>query len=171
MLFPSGDPFAYPSQPTIDFGLQDLVGHGTGSGGDEVGATVGGDGGGSGDGQRGPGGVVAHGQQQQQQQQDAMQFYTSPGIFGDIEGQLLGPVPAYLMPQSDGALPTGVDLASEMYNASSLLTLQQSQVHNAQQQQQAAHAHHQQQQRHRELDELFADNDFGNIFSGQFERL
>lgn len=164
MMFPTGDPFAYPSQPVMDFGLQDFLGVNSGDGSGSLG-------GGSGEGHIpssvSGGSISINPQQQQQQHQqqqpppDSVQFY-APGLYGDIEGQLLGPVPAYLM-QTTGA-PSGVDLASEMYNSSSLLTLQQSQMHNSQQQQQQ-----QQQQSQQRMEEMFANSNF-DIFSGQFQQ-
>ncbi|CAK7206415.1 Gypsy retrotransposon integrase-like protein 1 [Sporothrix eucalyptigena] len=186
MLFPSSDPFAYPSQPIMDFGIQNLIGdvHGGNNGGGGNNSASGG--GSDGHGAPGSGGGASHGQQQHP---DAMQFY-APSLYGEIEGQLLGPVPAYLM-QPSGA-PAGIDLASEMYSASSLLTLQQAQTHSAQQQQQAAHAHHQrqqqqhhqQQQQHQQMtqqhqqhqqhqgdmNDMFANNNFNDIFAGQYQQ-
>ncbi|ERT01618.1 hypothetical protein HMPREF1624_02869 [Sporothrix schenckii ATCC 58251] len=178
MLFPSSDPFAYPSQPIMDFGLQNLLDSVTGDngGGGGISSASGGDGG---DGRGVPSSSSGAGQDQQPPS-DAMQFY-APNIYNEIEGQLLEPVPAYLM-QPSGA-PAGIDLASEMYGANSLLTLQQAQAHNAQQQQQAAHAHHHQQQQHQQhhqipqqqqqqqqhVDAMFADN-FNDMFSGQYQQ-
>ncbi|KAL1909294.1 Gypsy retrotransposon integrase-like protein 1 [Sporothrix stenoceras] len=184
MLFPSSDPFAYPTQPIMDFGLQNLMGDmngGNSGGGPGSNASGGGN-----DGHSVPNSASGAGQGQQQQHPDAMQFYT-PSMYSEIEGQLLGTVPAYLM-QPSGA-PAGIDLASEMYSASSLLTLQQAQTHNAQQQQQAAHAHHQQQQQqhhqqhhqhphiphqHQQqqhgVDGMFADNNFNDIFASQYQQ-
>ncbi|CAK7208594.1 Gypsy retrotransposon integrase-like protein 1 [Sporothrix bragantina] len=187
MLFPSSDPFAYPTQPIMDFGLQNFVGdvNGTNTAGGASSNTSGG-GGGDAHGAPSNGATATHGQQQHP---DAMQFY-APSMYGEIEGQLLGPVPAYLM-QPSGA-PAGIDLTSEMYSANSLLTLQQAQTHNAQQQQQAAHAHHQrqQQQHHQhhqqqqqqqqrqqmqqqqpgEMNDLFGASNFNDIFSGQYQQ-
>lgn len=184
MLFPSSDPFAYPSQPIMDFGLQDLMGDM--NGGNSAGGTSSNGSGGGGDGHGAPNSAdgTSHGQQQHP---DAMQFF-APSMYSEIEGQLLGSAPPYLM-QPSGA-PAGIDLASEMYSASSLLTLQQAQAHNAQQQQQAAHAHHQrqqqqqhhqQQQQHQQIpqqhqqhqhgvDDMFADNNFNDIFAGQYQQ-
>ena len=182
MMFPSSDPFAYPSQPAMDFGLQEFMRVNSGS-------TVGGDGSGNiGDGlvegqihsSASGGSILLDSQHQpqhqpqqqpQQQQPDTVHFYAG-GLYGEIEQQLLGPVPPYLM-QTSGA-PTGVDLASELYNASSLLTLQQAQaqMHNAQQQQQQqqqqpADVQHHHQQQH--MEEVFASNNF-DIFSGQYQQ-
>ena len=113
IMFPSGDPFAYPSQqPLLDFGGQAR--------------TV----------------SQSQQQQQQQQQQDAIPFY---GVYDDIEGQLLGPVPGYLQ--------HGLDLSAQtaqMYNTSGVLILNQ-------QQQQLA----QQQQRHqRDMEQFLSDPSF-----------
>ncbi len=94
MMFPSGDPFAYPSQqPLIDYS------------GQPQGRPV-----------------------SQNQHQDAMQFY---GVYDDIEGQLLGPVPGYLQ--------HGLDLSAQtahMYNASGVLILNQQQQQQLAQQRQ-----------------------------------
>ena len=126
MMFPSTDPFAYPNRPMMEFNLQQ--------------------------------------QQHQHQQtshgggghqgQDEMQFYVS-NIYEDIEGQLLGPIPPYLMQSSQAQ---GLDLSSQMYTASSLLTLQQAQARQAHQRQQ------------RELEELLADPNF-DVFPHSFQQL
>lgn len=64
MMFPSGDPLAYPNQPRVDFGDQRLGLHSTS-----------------------PGGMPHH---------DPSQFYL-PHVYDNIEGQLLGPLPPYMM--------------------------------------------------------------------------
>ncbi len=106
IMFPSGDPFAYPSQqPLLDFGGQ------------------------------------ARTVSQNQQQQDAMPFY---GVYDDIEGQLLGPVPGYLQ--------HGLDLSAQtaqMYNTSGVLIL------NQQQQQLAQH-----QRQQRDMEQFLSDPSF-----------
>lgn len=172
MLFPSSDPFAYPSQPIMDFGLQNFMGDMNNVGGQNNNNS-----GGGGDGHSGARAGGASQGHQQQQQTDSMQFY-APSMYGEIEGQLLGSVPAYLM-QPSGA-PTGMDIASEMYGANSLLTLQQAQAHNAQHQQQSAHPHHQQQQQQQHhqqhhqqqqsVDGMFANTNFNDMFAGQYQQ-
>ncbi|KAK4214513.1 putative transcriptional regulatory protein [Rhypophila decipiens] len=121
MMFPSADPFAYPSQPP----LLDPQGRG---------------------GSHPPGAGS-----QTPEAAAAMQFYM-PNLYDDIEGQLLGPIPPYLVSQA-GHLPGGhhhpgaaggmhqqqqqhhrIDPATQMYSHAHLLRLQQQ--HQAQQQQQ-----------------------------------
>ena len=88
MMFPSGDPLAYPNQPRVDFGDQRLGAHGAN-----------------------PGGIPHH---------DPTQFYM-PNLYDNIEGQLLGPLPPYMMQTQ--AHP-GFDFATTMY-ADPLLPMQQ----------------------------------------------
>ncbi len=64
LMFPSGDPLAYPNQPRVDFVDQRMGTHGIS-----------------------PGGMPHH---------DPSQFYM-PNIYDNIEGQLLGPLPPYMM--------------------------------------------------------------------------
>lgn len=127
MMFPSGDPFAYPNQPIMEFSLGTQAGHPSSG----------------------------------QQHQDSMQFYT-PNVYDDIEGQLLGPIPPYLMQSAQGQ---SIDLAAQMYhNTSNLLNLaQQPQAHNAQQA--AAHQRHQ-----REIEEMLVDPNLHDVFGGHHYR-
>ncbi|CAK7274455.1 Gypsy retrotransposon integrase-like protein 1 [Sporothrix epigloea] len=145
MLFPSSDAFAYPSQSVMDFGLHNFISDFNGA--NMIGVASSTTSGGAGE-------TALHGHQQHP---DVMQFYT-PSMYGKIEGQLLDPIPAYLM-QPSGA-PAGIDLASEMYGANSLLTLQQVQAHNAQQQQ----------QQQGEMNDAFTADDFDGIYSGQYQQ-
>lgn len=80
MMFPSGDPLAYPNQPRVDFGDQRLGIHSAG-----------------------PGGMPHH---------DPSQFYM-PNVYDNIEGQLLGPLPPYMMQTQ--AHP-GFDFPAAMYS-------------------------------------------------------
>jgi hypothetical protein len=93
MMFPTGDPFAYPNQqPLIDFPAQSAQGQQPGG--------HGGDGAGS-------------------QHADSMQFYI-PSLYDDIEGQLLGPMPSYLA-QHQAQGHQGMDINSHMYNSTGML--------------------------------------------------
>ncbi|KAK3938339.1 putative transcriptional regulatory protein [Diplogelasinospora grovesii] len=112
---------------------------------------------------------AANRQQQQQQQQDAMQFFMpTGGIYDDIEGQLLGPIPSYLLQQQQQAAHQhglDLDMTSQMYgNAANMATLQQRGRQQSQQQQQqlAQQQQQQQQQRlqhNREIEEMLAAGD------------
>ncbi|KAK3692369.1 fungal-specific transcription factor domain-containing protein [Podospora appendiculata] len=82
---------------------------------------------------------------------DSMPFFI-PNMYDEIEGQLLGPVPPYLVQQGH-TTHLGLDPASQLYNTANMLTLQQSQrssrhrhIVPSQQQQQHQHLLHQQQQ-------------------------
>ena len=125
MMFPSEDPFAYPNQPAMDFALQQHQGRSGQPGGH-------------------PNAGPPH-------HQDAVPFYM-PNMYGDIEGQLLGPIPPYLVQSSHGQ---GVDLSAQVYNASGILPVSLQQAHLQQAQQQAA-----QQQQQREIEALLADPNF-----------
>lgn len=148
MMFPSTDPFAYPARPA---GALKMPGahHGGGGGGQQSAV-------------QSPSSMTPA---QGQQHSDQMQFYM-PHMYDDIEGQLLGPVPPYLMqPTTQAQQGAGVDLSAQMYDASSMLTLQQSQAHHhAVQQQQQHQAQHQRQQR--ELQDFLVDPSFGG-YGGQ----
>ncbi len=81
---------------------------------------------------------------------DGMQYYM-PNAYDDIEGQLMGPIPPYLMQHSQGQ---GMGMSHNMYDSGpNMLSLQQAQAGQAQQS-----AHHHQQQR--ELEEFLADPSF-----------
>ncbi|KAK3375070.1 fungal-specific transcription factor domain-containing protein [Podospora didyma] len=117
MMFPSGDPFAYPNQPLMDPANPHPVRQMSHSG----------------------------------PSQDGMQFFM-PNMYDGIEGQLLGPIPPYLVQQ--GQTQGGLDPESQMYNASSMLTLQGHGVHTHRHSHAHAHAqqqHQQQQQQHQQL--------------------
>ncbi len=81
-------------------------------------------------------------------QQEDLQFYL-PNTYDGIEGQVLGPIPPYLMQHSQAQ---GLELPTQMYGASDMLNIQQAQARQAQQ------AAHQRQQR--ELEEFLADPGF-----------
>ncbi len=105
MMFPSGDPFAYPAQPIMSFASP-----------------------------------VERRPTSQSQPQEALSFY---GMYDDIEGQLLGPVPGYLQ--------QGLDLSGQtapIYSQSEMLIINQQQQALAQQRQQ------------REMDEILSDPTF-----------
>jgi len=95
MMFPTGDPFAYPNQqPLMDFptpSAEERPGPGPGQGG---------------------GG----------QPPDTMQFYM-PSIYDDIEGQLLGPLPPYLAQHHAGQAHQPMDINSQVYNAAGMLSM------------------------------------------------
>ena len=91
------------------------------------------------------------------QHQDTMHFY-SPTLYDDIEGQLLGPIPPYLVPQP-GQSPQGGNLPPQLFNSANILALQQA---HASQQPHLTHHHQQQQQQQqqREIDEILNDPSF-----------
>ncbi|KAK1750788.1 putative transcriptional regulatory protein [Echria macrotheca] len=134
VMFSSGDPFAYPSQPLMDASAF----HPGGRSGSHAGTPQGQD-----------------------------QFYMQ-NVYDDIEGQLLGPIPPYLVPQGQGH--HAMDPASQMYNAPNMLTMQQD--HGQRQRQQAQHRRHQQQmaqrqqqqqqqhQRHEMMEDVMVDPAF-----------
>jgi len=132
MMFPSEDPFAYPNQPAVEFGMPH---HGRGQPGH-------------------PSSRPHH--------RDAVPFYMPNVYGGDIEGQLLGPIPPYLVQSSHGQ---GVDLSAQVYNASGILPVSLQQAHLHQAQQQAA-----QQQQQREIEELLADPTF-EVFTSNYRTL
>jgi hypothetical protein len=80
-----------------------------------------------------------------------MQFYM-PNIYDDIEGQLLGPLPPYLV-QHHGQAHNGTDINSQVYNAAGMLSL----PHVL-----GPHAHSvtAQQRQQREMDAMLADPNF-----------
>jgi hypothetical protein len=121
MMFPSEDPFAYPSQPSMDPASQQHPGSQTS--------------------QSSGGG----------QPQDTMQFYI-PNMYDGIEGQLLEPIPSYLLQQQQGqrqAQQHGLNATAQMYGTPNMMAMQPDHASHAQQQQQRHHqqmAQHQQQQ-------------------------
>lgn len=95
MMFPTGDPFAYPNQqPLMDFPTPSR--------------------------QIRPGGPSSGGAAGSQHP-DSMQFYM-PNMYDDIEGQLLGPLPPYLA-QHHGQTQHGMDINSQVYNAAGMLSM------------------------------------------------
>jgi len=72
------------------------------------------------------------------------QFYMPSGVYDDIEGQLLGPIPPYLVPGAQGH--HALDPASQMYNTPSMLTMQQDHGQRQRQQQQQQRQRQQQAQ-------------------------
>jgi hypothetical protein len=123
MMFPSGDPFAYPNQPA----MSELS-------------------------------LPHHSAHPPSSSQDQMQFYM-PNIYDDIEGQLLGPIPPYLMQSSQ---PGGVNMSTRLYSASGIPNMQHGPPSQAQQ---AAQQRHQ-----REIEDLLADPSF-DPFAGNFRPL
>lgn len=80
------------------------------------------------------------------QGQDAP-FYM-PNVYDGIEGQLLGPIPPYLVSQGHGHHP--MDPGSQVYNSPNILAAQPGGSHQQQQQQQQQrHRQQQQQSQHR----------------------
>lgn len=143
MMFPSGDPFAYPARPAGAFKMP----HG------------------------GPGGqhsnVQSPASQPQGQHPDQVSFFM-PNMYDDIEGQLLGPVPPYLLQSPAQAQQGGgVDLSSQMYDTSTLLTLQQGQAHHhGVTSHQGSQLQAQQQRQQREMQDFMVDPSFGG-YGGQ----
>ncbi|KAK3313892.1 fungal-specific transcription factor domain-containing protein [Apodospora peruviana] len=141
MMFPSADPFAYPNQPLLDPVT------GTATGGQQ---------------QR----QASHPSGTNSQAQDAMQFYMT-NIYDDIEGQLLGPIPPYLVqPAHAGPHHHRMD-PTQMYNTANMIALQQ------QQQGGGArggdqHQHHlAQHQQHRHMvEQMIADPNFQDDWTG-----
>jgi hypothetical protein len=96
MMFPTGDPFAYPNQqPLMDFPTPSAQTPSVGP----------------------PGAGAESGQHP-----DSMQFYMQPNVYDDIEGQLLGPLPPFLA-QHHGQAHPGMDLNSQVYNAAGMLSM------------------------------------------------
>lgn len=126
VMFPTGDPFAYPNQqPLMDFPTPNPQ--------VQQGVTSRGGGAGS-------------------QHADSMRFFM-PSMYDDIEGQLLGPLPPYLV-QHHGQIHHGMDINSQVYNAASMLSMPH--VHDLQ----AAHNLTAQQRQQREIDAMLADPNF-----------
>lgn len=121
MMFPSSDPFAYPNQPLLE----------------SQGPVVRGN-------SHPPGATAGTAGNQTPEAAAAMQFYM-PNVYDDIEGQLLGPIPPYLVSQAGPHHPQGqmqhhgqqhhrmdrMDPASQMYthpgSHAHILRLQQQQ--------------------------------------------
>lgn len=145
MMFPSGDPFAYPNQPLMDGSSYHP-------------------------GRQGPHPTAG--------QAPDGQFYMS-NVYDGIEGQLLGPIPPYLVPSSQGQ--HSMDPASQMYTASNMLGMQpglavrsqhaQSHGHQRQHQQhqhqRQPHMSQQQQHQHPDMmDDMMVDPNYPNEWSG-----
>lgn len=116
MMFPSGDPLAYPNQPMVDSHHPGGQGSGAGAG-----------------------------------QSPEMQFYIPSNMYdGSIEGQLMEPIPSYLMQQGQAqgqgqAQHHGLDPTGQLYDTSNLLAMQHGGSHGHQHHQQAQHQQHHQQ--------------------------
>lgn len=111
------------------------------------------------------------------QPHDTMQFYI-PNMYDGIEGQILDPIPGYLMPQEQRQTTHGLDTTAQLYNTSTMLDMQsghgghahqqphhhqqiavQQQMNQSQQQQQR-HQQQQQQQSGSMMDEMLTDPSF-----------
>ncbi|KAK4661590.1 Gypsy retrotransposon integrase-like protein 1 [Podospora pseudopauciseta] len=133
MMFPTGDPFAYPNAPLMDpAGHHARPGH--------------------------PHGLPG------QPPAPSMQFYM-PSIYDDIEGQLMGPIPPYLMSQGQGP-PHTMSPATQMYNTANMIAMQPSPRHgqpHAPPQGLASHTgpHHQGQPQQRDMmEDIMGEPDF-----------
>jgi hypothetical protein len=108
------------------------------------------------------------------QSHDTMQFYI-PNMYDGIEGQLLEPIPSYLMQQGQGQgqrhpQPHGLNATPQMFNTSNMLAMQPGHGSNPHQQpqqqhhqQMAQHAHqhpHQQHQQGNIMEEMLTDPNF-----------
>lgn len=141
MMFPTGDPFAYPNQqPLMDF--------------------------------------PPPGRQQQPsgQSPDSMQFYI-PSLYDDIEGQLLGPLPPYLVHGQTQPGGGGMEINSQVYHATSMLSMPPLHGH--------GHGHgagggaglaaQQRHQHQRVIDAMLADpnfrGDWGDVMGGGYRHL
>ncbi|KAH6636526.1 fungal-specific transcription factor domain-containing protein [Chaetomium tenue] len=107
------------------------------------------------------------------QSHDAMQFYI-PNMYEGIEGQLLEPIPSYLMSQGPQRQPQhGIDATAQMYHTSNMHAMQpdhgshahqQPQHHHQQMAQQQQHQQQQQQQQQQQggamIDEMLTDPSF-----------
>ncbi|KUI62281.1 Activator of stress genes 1 [Cytospora mali] len=90
MMFPSGDPFAYPNQPLVDYRGAGPVSLPEAPQPSHMPTATG------------------------PPQTDSRNFYM-PSMYGDIEGHLMGPIPPYLMQPTAGQ--NGLDLSSQMYHS------------------------------------------------------
>lgn len=131
MMFPTGDPFAYPNQqPLVDFPTPSRPQM-----------------------RPAPGGPPSSGGAAGSQQPDSMQFYM-PNMYDDIEGQLLGPLPPYLAQHHGQAHHQGLDINSQVYNAAGMISMPQpSQVSHS-------HDLTAEQRHQREIDAMLADPNF-----------
>ncbi|PSS03870.1 fungal-specific transcription factor domain-domain-containing protein [Coniella lustricola] len=146
MMFPTGDPFAYPNQPLLDFG--------------GVVATQ-------------PESNPSHISSVQSQSADARNFYMS-GVYGDIEGQLMGYTPSHLMQSSSSQ--NGMDLSAHLYPSAQPMAMQQAQAHHGNHIGHGHHQHHAQMHHRvgREIDDILADSGFNrnwDLFGGTFKPL
>jgi hypothetical protein len=104
------------------------------------------------------------------------QFYMS-GVYDGIEGQLLGPIPPYLVSQAHGHHP--MDPSSQVYNSPNMMPTQpgphqqqQQQRHRQQQQQQGPHRRgQQQQQQQQQQQDMMEDVLVDPAFQGDWDDL
>lgn len=158
LMFPSGDPFAYPNQP-IDY--MSAATHAASQ----------------------PA-LMANAHATAQHATDSRNYYI-PGMYGDIEGQLSEfshpgrsggirsdhpvVVPPYMLQSSP--IQNGLGLSAQMYQTPNALAMQHAQAQQHQHRQQ--HAHHQH-RGGREMDDIMADSGFNrtwDIFGGAFKPL
>lgn len=143
MMFPSADPFAYPSQPLLD----PTATQGRQTSHPPVGSST----------------------------PEAIQFYM-PNLYDDIEGQLLGPIPPYLVSQTGPGGQHRIDPATQMYSHANILRLQQGeggQAGDGGQQHMAQQQHQHQQQQRQLMEQMLADpnfrGDWGSVLGGGFQ--
>ncbi|CAN8096607.1 unnamed protein product [Discula destructiva] len=165
LMFPSGDPFAYPDQP-LDFGTTVAATHAEPQSS-----------------------LMSNVHPVHAQQTDSRNYYM-PGVYGDIEGQLsesllhgvrlhprasrpdqptVGPLPSYLMQSNH--VQNGMGLPAQMYQPPNALAMQHAQAQHQHHQHQQ-HAHHQ--RGGREMDDIMADSSFNrtwDMFGGNFKAL
>ncbi|KAF3770089.1 hypothetical protein M406DRAFT_284629 [Cryphonectria parasitica EP155] len=145
LMFPSGDPFAYPNQPLVDFG-EAVATHAESN--------------------------PSHISNVPSHTSDPRNFYMSGLYGGDIEGQLMGPLPPYLIHSTPSQ--NGLGLSGQMYQSPSSMTMQQGQAHPTGH---GHHQHHLQAHHHRtgrEVDDMMTDSGFNrdwDIFGGHFKPL
>ncbi|KAL2135262.1 hypothetical protein VTI74DRAFT_9142 [Chaetomium olivicolor] len=138
MMFPSEDPFAYPNQPLMDPASAAAGHHNqTSHSGTATGT---------------------------RQPHDTMQFYI-PNMYDGIEGQLLEPVPSYLIQQPGGQRQAqhGLDQsAAQLYGAptANMLGIQTDQGGHGHQQHHQHQHQHQHQQQAGMMDEMLTDPSF-----------
>lgn len=159
MMFPSGDPFAYPSQPLLEYGGS------AGTHSESQASNI----------------SAVH-----SRQTDSRNFYM-PGLYGDIEGQLskslrnrtldmvffadaqlfsVGALPPYLMQSSSGQN----DMS--LYQSAHSLQVHPAQAHQVAHGQHQHHPHHP--HNHRDMDDIMADSGFNrtwDLFGGNFKPL
>jgi hypothetical protein len=100
------------------------------------------------------------------------QFYM-PSVYDGIEGQLLGPIPPYLVSQAHGHHP--MDPTSQVYSSPNLMPTQpgslqqQQQQQHRQQQQQGQHRRGQQQQQQQQQQDMMEDVLVDPTFQGDWD--